>query len=32
VAKLRADLDAAGAEVDRLYARWQALEALRSGA
>jgi ATP-binding cassette subfamily F protein uup len=31
VAKLRVDLDAASAEVDRLYARWQELEALRAG-
>jgi ATP-binding cassette subfamily F protein uup len=31
VAALRADLDAAAAEVDRLYARWQELEALRAG-
>jgi ATP-binding cassette subfamily F protein uup len=29
VAALRAELDAAGAEVERLYARWQELEALR---
>jgi ATP-binding cassette subfamily F protein uup len=29
VAGLRADLDAATAEVERLYARWQELEALR---
>jgi ATP-binding cassette subfamily F protein uup len=31
VAKLRADLDAASADVDRLYARWQELEAIRVG-
>jgi ATP-binding cassette subfamily F protein uup len=30
VAKLRSELDGAGAEVDRLYARWQALEAMRN--
>jgi ATP-binding cassette subfamily F protein uup len=30
VARLRADLDAAAAEVERLYARWQELEAIRS--
>ncbi len=30
VARLKGDLDAATAEVERLYARWQALEALRS--
>jgi hypothetical protein len=29
VAALRAELDAAGAEVERLYGRWQELEALR---
>jgi ATP-binding cassette subfamily F protein uup len=32
VAGLKADLDAATAEVERLYARWEALEALRGGA
>ncbi len=31
VAGLKADLDAATAEVERLYARWQELEALRAG-
>ena len=31
VAGLRADLDAASAEVERLYARWQELEAVRAG-
>jgi ATP-binding cassette subfamily F protein uup len=31
VAGLKADLDAATAEVERLYARWQELEALRGG-
>jgi ATP-binding cassette subfamily F protein uup len=31
VSKLRTDLDAASAEVERLYARWQELEALRAG-
>jgi ATP-binding cassette subfamily F protein uup len=31
VARLRAELDAATADVDRLYARWQELEALRAG-
>jgi ATP-binding cassette subfamily F protein uup len=30
VARLRAELDAAAADVERLYARWQELEALRS--
>jgi ATP-binding cassette subfamily F protein uup len=30
VARLRSDLDAAASEVDRLYARWQELEAIRS--
>jgi ATP-binding cassette subfamily F protein uup len=30
IATLRADLDAAAAEVERLYARWQELEALRA--
>jgi ATP-binding cassette subfamily F protein uup len=30
VAGWRAELEAAGAEVERLYARWQELEALRS--
>jgi ATP-binding cassette subfamily F protein uup len=30
VARLRADLDRAAAEVETLYARWQELEALRS--
>jgi ABC transport system ATP-binding/permease protein len=32
VAGLRADLDAAAAEVERLYARWQELEAVKSAA
>ena len=31
VARLRADLAQVGAEVERLYARWQELEALRGG-
>ncbi len=31
VAALRAELDAAGAEAERLFARWQELEALRGG-
>jgi ATP-binding cassette subfamily F protein uup len=31
VAGLKADLEAATAEVERLYARWQALEAIRAG-
>jgi ATP-binding cassette subfamily F protein uup len=31
VARLRSDLEAATAEVERLYARWQELEALRAG-
>jgi ATP-binding cassette subfamily F protein uup len=31
VATLRADLDAATAEVERLYARWEALEVLKAG-
>ncbi|MCM2334243.1 MAG: ABC-F family ATP-binding cassette domain-containing protein [Anaeromyxobacteraceae bacterium] len=31
VAGLKADLDAATAEVERLYARWEALEALKAG-
>jgi ATP-binding cassette subfamily F protein uup len=31
VAGLKADLDAATAEVERLYARWQELEAVRAG-
>jgi ABC transport system ATP-binding/permease protein len=31
VAGLRAELEAATAEIDRLYARWQELEALRGG-
>ncbi len=31
VARLRGDLDAASADVDRLYARWQELEAIRAG-
>jgi len=31
VAAMKADLAAAGAEVERLYARWQELEALRGG-
>jgi ATP-binding cassette subfamily F protein uup len=30
VARLRAELDAASADVERLYSRWQELEALRS--
>jgi ATP-binding cassette subfamily F protein uup len=30
VARLRAELDGAAAEVERLYARWQELEAIRS--
>jgi ATP-binding cassette subfamily F protein uup len=29
VAALRAELDAAGAEVEWLYARWQVLEAMK---
>jgi ABC transport system ATP-binding/permease protein len=32
VARLTAELDAVGAEVERLYRRWQELEALRDGA
>jgi ATP-binding cassette subfamily F protein uup len=32
VAALRAELGAAGAEVERLYARWQELEAIRASA
>jgi ATP-binding cassette subfamily F protein uup len=31
VAGLKTELEAASAEVDRLYSRWQALEAIRSG-
>ena len=31
VAGLKADLEAAATEVERLYARWQELEALRAG-
>jgi ATP-binding cassette subfamily F protein uup len=31
VPQLKADLESAGAEVERLYARWQELEAIRSG-
>jgi len=31
VAGLKANLDAATAEVERLYSRWQELEALRTG-
>jgi ATP-binding cassette subfamily F protein uup len=31
VAALRAELDEVSAEVERLYARWQELEALRGG-
>ncbi len=31
VAALKADLDAATAEVERLYARWEALEAIKAG-
>ena len=31
VAALRADLEAASADVDRLYARWQELEGVRAG-
>jgi len=31
VATIKADLDAAGAEVERLYARWEALEAIKAG-
>lgn len=31
VAALRAELEAAGGEAERLYARWQELEAVRSG-
>jgi ATP-binding cassette subfamily F protein uup len=31
VAQLRADLEAASSEVERLYARWQELEAIRAG-
>jgi ATP-binding cassette subfamily F protein uup len=32
VAGLRAELEAAGAEAERLYARWQELEAIRAAA
>jgi ATP-binding cassette subfamily F protein uup len=32
VAGLKADLDLATGEVERLYARWQELEAMRGGA
>ncbi len=31
VAGLRAELEAVSGEVERLYARWQELEAIRSG-
>jgi hypothetical protein len=30
VATIKADLDAATAEVERLYARWEALEAIKA--